>query len=200
VGFEEGIDGLIHVSEMSWTKKVRNPSDIFKKGQEVEAVVLSIDKTNERFSLGVKQLGTDPWQEIPGRYRMGTRVKGKVTNLTDFGAFVELEPDIEGLIHVSELSKEKVSSPSDVLNVGEDVEAVVINVDPRERRIGLSMKSVREWDEKEEYDRYQSQQSSTGSSLGELIQREMQKKSIEEQQSQQEETEETEETTEQKDE
>jgi small subunit ribosomal protein S1 len=197
VGFEEGIDGLIHVSEMSWTKKVRNPSDIFKKGQEVEAVVLSIDKTNERFSLGVKQLGTDPWQEIPGRYRMGTRVKGKVTNLTDFGAFVELEPDIEGLIHVSELSKEKVNSPSDVLNVGEDVEAVVINVDPRERRIGLSMKSVREWDEKEEYERYQSQQSSTGSSLGELIQREMQKKSIEEQQSQQEETEET---TEQKDE
>jgi small subunit ribosomal protein S1 len=182
VGFEEGIDGLIHVSEMSWTKKIRNPAEMFKKGEEIEAVVLSIDKENERFSLGLKQLMADPWEEIPTRYRVGDRVKGKVTNTTDFGAFVELEPDIEGLIHVSELSREKVDHPSDVVAVGDTVEAVVIHVDRRERRIGLSIKNLKEWDEKEAYDRYLSEQSSTGSSLGELIQREMEKKSMEEQQ------------------
>ena len=181
VGFEEGIDGLIHVSEMSWTKKIRNPADMFKKGDEIEAVVLSIDKENERFSLGLKQLMADPWDEIPTRYRVGDRVKGKVTNTTDFGAFVELEPDIEGLIHVSELSREKVDHPSDVVTVGDTVEAVVIHVDRRERRIGLSIKNLKDWDEKEAYDRYLSEQSSTGSSLGELIQREMEKKSMEEQ-------------------
>ena len=182
VGFEEGIDGLIHVSEMSWTKKIRNPGEMFKKGDEIEAVVLSIDKENERFSLGLKQLMADPWEEIPTRYRVGDRVKGKVTNTTDFGAFVELEPDIEGLIHVSELSREKVEHPSDVVTVGDTVEAVVIHVDRRERRIGLSIKNLKEWDEKEAYDHYLSQQSSTSSSLGELIQREMEKKSMEEQQ------------------
>jgi small subunit ribosomal protein S1 len=182
VGFEEGIDGLIHVSEMSWTKKIRNPAETFKKGEEIEAVVLSIDKENERFSLGIKQLMADPWDEIPSKYRIGDRVKGRVTNTTDFGAFVELEPDIEGLIHVSELSREKVEHPSDVVSVDDTVEAVVIHVDRRERRIGLSIKSLKDWDEKEAYDRYLSQQSSTGSSLGELIQKEMEKKSIEEEQ------------------
>ena len=182
VGFEEGIDGLIHVSEMSWTKKIRNPAEMFKKGEEIEAVVLSIDKENERFSLGLKQLMADPWEEIPTRYRVGDRVKGKVTNTTDFGAFVELEPDIEGLIHVSELSREKVDHPSDVVTVGDTVEAVVIHVDRRERRIGLSIKNLKEWAEKEAYDRYLSQEPSTSSSLGELIQREMEKKSMEEQQ------------------
>jgi small subunit ribosomal protein S1 len=189
VGFEEGIDGLIHVSEMSWTKKVKNPAEMFKKGEEIEAVVLSIDKQNERFSLGIKQLTADPWDGIPSKYRVGDKVKGNVTNITDFGAFVELEPDIEGLIHVSELSKEKVSSPSDVVSVGEPVETVVINVDRRERRIGLSIKNVRERDEKEEYERHLSHQSATGSSLGELIQIEMEKKSIEEKRNQKEATE-----------
>jgi small subunit ribosomal protein S1 len=182
VGFEEGIDGLIHVSEMSWTKKIKNPAEMFNKGDIIEAVVLSIDKENERFSLGLKQLMTDPWDEIPSKYRVGDKVTGRVTNTTDFGAFVELEPDIEGLIHVSELSKEKVDRPSDVVTVGDTVETVVINIDRRERRIGLSIKSLREWDDKEEYDRYLSQQASTGSSLGELIQREMQRKSMEQEQ------------------
>lgn len=189
VGFEEGIDGLIHVSEMSWTKKVKSPAEMFKKGEEIEAVVLSVDKENERFSLGIKQLAADPWDDIPNRYRIGDRVKGRVTNITDFGAFVELEPDIEGLIHVSELSKEKVSSPSDVVSMGEPVEAVVINVDRRERRIGLSIKNLKEWDEKEEYERHLSRQSSASSSLGELIQREMEKKSIEEKRDQKNDTE-----------
>jgi small subunit ribosomal protein S1 len=141
---------------------------------------LSVDKDNERFSLGIKQLTSDPWDQIPSKYHVGDRVKGRVTNITEFGAFVELEPDIEGLIHVSELSKEKVSSPGDVVSVGEDVEAVVINVERRERRIGLSIRSLKEWDEKEDYARYLSHQSPTGSSLGELIQKEMEKKSNEE--------------------
>jgi small subunit ribosomal protein S1 len=105
VGFDEGIDGLVHVSEMSWTKKIRNPVEMFKKGDDIEAVVLSIDKENERFSLGIKQLLADPWGEIPGKYRVGDRVKGRVTNITDFGAFVELEPEIEGLIPEREKSE-----------------------------------------------------------------------------------------------
>jgi len=180
VGVEEGIDGLIHVSEMSWSKKIRNPGELFKKGQELEVVVLSIDKENERFSLGVKQLEPDPWDEIPNKYQVGGRVRGRVTNITDFGAFVELEPNIEGLVHVSELSKEKVDSPSDVVSVGEPVEAMVINVDRRERRIGLSIKNLKDKDQQDEYERHLSGQSPTSSSLGELIQREMERKSYEE--------------------
>lgn len=179
VGFDEGIDGLIHVSEMSWTKKIKNPAEMFKKGEEIEAVVLSIDRENERFSLGLKQLRPDAWEEIPNKYRVGDKVTGKVTNVTDFGAFVELEPDIEGLVHVSELSKGKVSNPAEVVQVGESVEVMVINVDRRERRIGLSLKSLKEGNEKAEYERFMSRQSSTTSSLGELIQREMQRKSRE---------------------
>jgi small subunit ribosomal protein S1 len=179
VGFDEGIDGLIHVSEMSWTRKIKNPAEMFKKGEEIEAVVLSIDRENERFSLGLKQLMADPWDEIPNKYRVGDKVTGKVTNITDFGAFVELEPDIEGLAHVSELSKGKVSNPAEVVQVGEIIEAMVINVDRRERRIGLSIKSLKEGNEKAEYERFMSHQSSATSSLGELIQREMQRKSRE---------------------
>ncbi len=176
VGFDEGIDGLIHISEMSWTKKIKDPTEIYKKGQEVEAVVLNIDRENERFSLGVKQLVADPWEEIPKRYRVGDRVKGKVTNTTDFGVFVELEHGIEGLIHVSELSKEKVQNPSDVVTVGEMVSTMVINVDPKERKIGLSIKSLRERDEKEEVERYMAAQATATPSLGRLIQEEMEKK------------------------
>jgi small subunit ribosomal protein S1 len=176
VGFDEGIDGLIHISEMSWTKKIKDPAEMYKKGQEIEAVVLNIDRENERFSLGVKQLTADPWEEIPKRYRLGSRVEGKVTNVTDFGVFVELENDIEGLIHVSELSKEKVQDPSDVVTLGETVSALVINVDPKERKIGLSIRSLKEKDEKEEVERYMASQASATPSLGRLIQEEMEKK------------------------
>jgi small subunit ribosomal protein S1 len=182
VGFDEGIDGLIHISEMSWTKKIKDPTEIYKKGQEVEAVVLNIDRENERFSLGVKQLTADPWEEIPKRYRVGNRVEGKVTNATDFGVFVELENGIEGLIHVSELSKEKVQDPSDVVTVGETVSALVINVDSKERKIGLSLRSLKEKDEKEEVERYMASQASATPSLGRLIQEEMEKKAKKEEQ------------------
>ncbi len=180
VGFDEGIDGLIHISEMSWTKKVKDPGEIYKKGQEVEAVVLNIDRENERFSLGVKQLSADPWEEIPKRYHIGDRVEGKITNITDFGVFIELEDGIEGLIHVSELSKEKVENPSDVVKVGETISAIVINIDPQDRKIGLSVRSLKEKDEKDEIERYMAGQKSGAPSLGRLIQEEMEKKAQQE--------------------
>jgi small subunit ribosomal protein S1 len=176
VGFDEGIDGLIHISEMSWTKKIKDPAEMYRKGQEIEAVVLNIDRENERFSLGVKQLTADPWEVIPKRYHTGDRVEGKVTNITDFGVFIELEDGVEGLIHVSELSKEKVENPSDVVKVGEAVSAMVINIDPKERKIGLSVRSLGEKDEKNEVERYMASQKSATPSLGRLIQEEMEKK------------------------
>lgn len=175
IGFEEGVDGLVHVSEMSWTKKIRHPSELYKKGQEVEAVVLNIDPKNERFSLGIKQLTADPWREVGRRYRRGEVVTGKVTNVTDFGAFVELEEGIEGLVHVSEISREKIEKPSDVLKVGDTVSAVVLHIDPHERRIGLSLKGLAEKAEKAEIEKYISNQGPATSTLGELIQEEMER-------------------------
>jgi small subunit ribosomal protein S1 len=176
VGFDEGIDGLIHVSEMSWTKKTKDPAEIYKKGDEIEAVVLNIDQENERFSLGIKQLTSDPWEEIPGRYPVGTRVEGKVTSITDFGVFMELEDGIEGLIHVSELSDEKVDNPADLVKMGETLTAMVINIDPKERKIGLSVRSLKQKDEKDEIERYMASQDSATPSLGGLIKKELQKK------------------------
>jgi len=166
IGFGEGVDGLVHVSEMSWTKKIKHPAELFKKGQEVEAVVLSIDPKNERFSLGIKQLTPDPWKEVARRYRKGEMVNGRVTNVTDFGAFIELEEGIEGLVHVSEISREKVERPSDVLRQGEMVSAIVLHVDSQERRIGLSLKGLKEKMEKSEIERYMSNQGSASNSLG----------------------------------
>jgi len=176
IGFDEGVDGLVHVSEMSWTKKIKHPSELFKKGQEVEALVLNIDRKNERFSLGIKQLTPDPWKDVARRYRKGEVVVGKVTNVTDFGAFVELEEGIEGLVHVSEISREKVEKPSDVLKVGDTLSAVVLHIDPHDRRIGLSIKGLKEKAEKAEIEKYISNQGSTSPSLGELIQEEMEKR------------------------
>jgi small subunit ribosomal protein S1 len=176
IGFEEGVDGLVHVSEMSWTKKIKHPSDLYKKGQEVEAMVLNIDPRNERFSLGIKQLMPDPWKDVARRYRRGEVVMGKVTNVTDFGAFIELEEGIEGLVHVSEISRDKVERPSDVLKVGDTASAVVLHIDPHERRIGLSMKGVAEKVEKAEIEKYISNQGPPASTLGELIQEEMERR------------------------
>src|SRR5512136_144022 len=175
IGFDEGVDGLVHVSEMSWTKKIKHPGELYKKGQEIEAVVLNIDSKNERFSLGIKQLTPDPWKEVSRRYRRGEVVAGKVTNVTDFGAFVELEEGIEGLVHVSEISREKVEKPSDILKVGETISAIVLHIDPHDRRIGLSIKGLKEKTEKAEIEKYISNQGSTSHSLGELIQEKIEK-------------------------
>ena len=142
VELEEGIDGMIHVSDLSWTRKINHPSEMLKKGQEVEAVVLGIDKANQRISLGMKQLETDPWSEIDTRFKVGDVVKGSVSKIASFGAFVELEDDIDGLVHISQISEERIEKVKDKLNVGDQVEARVIKVDKVERRIGLSIKAL----------------------------------------------------------
>ncbi|MGQ0614335.1 MAG: 30S ribosomal protein S1 [Planctomycetaceae bacterium] len=140
VELEEGIDGLLHVSDMSWTKKINHPSEVVDKGDHVKAVVLSVDREKKRVSLGMKQLLADPWKtEIAERYKVGDLVVGTVTKITNFGVFVELEADLEGLLHVSELSSKKVQSPEEVVAVGDQVEVTVLKVDPEERKIGLSL-------------------------------------------------------------
>jgi len=142
VELEEGIDGMIHVSDMSWTRKINHPSEVLKKNDELEAIVLSIDKENQRVSLGMKQLDDDPWSNIDGRFKVGDLVKGSVAKIASFGAFVNLNGDIDGLIHISQLSEDHVEKVKDILKVGDEVEARVIKVDKVERRIGLSIKAV----------------------------------------------------------
>ncbi len=147
VELEEGIDGMVHVSDLSWTRKINHPSEVLKKGDEVEAVVIDIDKANQRIALGVKQLDEDPWKEIDRLYKIGDLVKGKVTKLANFGAFVALDHDIDGLVHISQLSEDHVAKVKDVIKVGDEVEARVIKVDKVERRIGLSIKAAHYSDE-----------------------------------------------------
>ncbi|HVA41763.1 MAG TPA: 30S ribosomal protein S1 [Candidatus Binataceae bacterium] len=154
VEIEAGIDGLVHISDLSWTKKVRHPSEIYKKGDEVEAVVLGIEVEHERVSLGVKQLTPDPWDSVAQRYPMNTRIKGKVSSVADFGVFVEIEEGIEGLIHISQLSNERVDKPSSLFKIGDEVDAIVVQVDSKERRIGLSVKALRAHEEREEMQAY----------------------------------------------
>ncbi|PYK70530.1 MAG: 30S ribosomal protein S1 [Verrucomicrobia bacterium] len=142
VELADGIDGMIHVSDLSWTRKINHPSEVFKKNDELEAVVIDIDKVNQRISLGIKQLSDDPWKNIDQKYKIGDLVKGKVTKLASFGAFVQLQDDIDGLVHISQLSEDHVAKVKDVLKVGQEVEARVIKVDKIERRIGLSIKAA----------------------------------------------------------
>jgi small subunit ribosomal protein S1 len=139
---EEGLDGMIHVSDMSWTRKINHPSEVLKKGDEVEAVVLEVDRANQRISLGMKQLAIDPWEQIEKHFKVGDLVTGKVTKLASFGAFVGLPNDIDGLVHISQVSEERVDKIKNVLKVGDDVTARVIKIDRTERRIGLSIKAA----------------------------------------------------------
>ena len=142
VELEEGIDGMVHVSDLSWTKKINHPSEVLKKGDEVEAVVIDIDKANQRISLGVKQIETDPWKEIEGKFKVGDVVKGTVSKIANFGAFIELPGDIDGLVHISQISEDRVEKVKDVLKPGQEVEARVIKIDKTERRLGLSIKAT----------------------------------------------------------
>jgi len=142
IGIEEGIDGLIHVSDLSWTERIKHPTEKYTKGETIQAVVLKIDKENERFSLGIKQLEPDPWQAAYNNYPSGMVVVGEITNVTDFGVFVKLEEGIEGLVHVSEISKDKVKTPIGMYKVGDKLKAIVINVSPKDRKIGLSIKTL----------------------------------------------------------
>ena len=154
IGIDKGIDGMVHVSDLSWTHRVKHPSELFAQGEEVKAVVLNIDVENERFSLGIKQLHEDPWTRIPEAYPRGTTVKGKVRKVMDFGAFVEIEPGIDGLCHISEFTDERVEDPRAVVNVSDEVEVMVIDVDPKERRISLSVKAARKAKDGEDYRMY----------------------------------------------
>lgn len=147
VEIEEGVDGMVHVSDMSWTRKVNHPSEVLEKGDEVTTVVLEIDSMNQRISLGLKQAQEDPWMDIAKRYPVGTRVNGKVTKVSSFGAFVEIEEGVDGLIHISQISDEHVEKVKDVLNVGDEIEARVVKVDAAEHRIGLSVKAAKVSDE-----------------------------------------------------
>ena len=176
IGIEEGIDGLVHVSDISWTKRIKHPGDVYAKGDIVQAVVLKVDVENERLSLGIKQLQPDPWSVAPDTYRAGVKVTGKVTSLTDFGVFVELEEGIEGLIHVSELSREKVPSAKAFAEIGDSLEAVVLSCDPKERRISLSIKAMHAAAEKEEFEQYLGSQGSATSNLGDLLKQEINNK------------------------
>ncbi|MFK5925673.1 MAG: 30S ribosomal protein S1 [Desulfuromusa sp.] len=176
VGVDEGIDGLVHISDLSWTKRIKHPSEAYKKGDLVKAVVLNIDRDNERFSLGLKQLSTDPWETVPTRYARGTIVKGKVTSITDFGIFIELEEGIEGLIHVSELSKEKIDSPKDFTEVGAELEAGVLQVDTVDRKIALSIKNLDVQKEKAEVNEFMGAQKKATSNFGDLLQGAMDRK------------------------
>ncbi len=140
IELQEGIDGLLHITDMSWTKKITHPNEMVKKGDEIECVVLSVDQEKKRIALGLKQLQADPWSgDIPARYHIGDSVPGTVTKITNFGVFVELEPGLEGLLHISELADHKVDNPEEVVKVGQRVEVRIIKIDPDERKIGLTL-------------------------------------------------------------
>jgi small subunit ribosomal protein S1 len=169
VGIDEGIDGLVHISDISWTQRIKHPGELYKKGQTVQAVVLNIDKENERFSLGIKQIHEDPWETIPDRYPAGTKVHGKVTSVTDFGVFLEIEEGIEGMIHVSELSKDRVNSPADFTKEGEELTAMVLKVNKKDKKIALSIKSLEKVGDYDQVKGYMHSQEVVASNLGDLL-------------------------------
>jgi small subunit ribosomal protein S1 len=142
IELEEGIDGMVHVSDMSWTRKVNHPSEVVKKGDEIDAIVLDVDPNQQRISLGMKQLALDPWDEIDTHFKIGDLVTGKVSKVTSYGAFIELNDGIDGLVHISQISEERIEKVKDVLNVDDEINARVIKIDREERRIGLSVKAA----------------------------------------------------------
>ncbi len=176
IGIDEGIDGLVHISDVSWTKRIKHPSELYKKGDLVQAIVLDIDKNNERFSLGIKQLQADPWETVSERYEVGKEITGTVTNITDFGVFVELEEGIEGLVHVSEISKEKVKTPVGKFEMGDVITAKVMNINSDERRIGLSIKRLEIDDEQGMLSDYVNNMGPATSAFGEILRENLQEK------------------------
>ena len=158
VEIEEGIDGLIHISDLSWLKRIVDPREVLKEGDEVEVMVLSIDPAQQKISLGLKQIEPDPWIEVPNKYKVGSVVRGKVVNITSFGVFAQLEDDIEGLIHISELAEQRIEKPEDIVSVGEELNLKVIHLDPTERRIGLSLKAAQAEQERATITQYQQEQ------------------------------------------
>jgi small subunit ribosomal protein S1 len=170
IGIDDDIDGLVHISDISWTKRIKHPSEVYKKNDTIQAVVLDIDKANERFSLGIKQTQKDPWETVSQRYEVGKEISGVITNLTDFGVFVELEEGIEGLVHVSEISKENVKSPKEHYTVGDTITAKVMNINSDERRIGLSIKRLEDDDDDGKYlEEFAKNMKPATSSFGEIL-------------------------------
>ncbi len=169
VGVEEGIDGLIHVSDISWRHRVVHPSEMYKKGQTIEAVVLNIDPENEKFSLGLKQLEKDPWEMLEQNYPVGSSINGKITNITDFGMFVEIEEGIEGLVHISELSQKRVKAAAELHNVGDMVTATVKNIDAKNRKIRLSLRDNEAPPETYRGNQYLNNKESVSSTLGDAL-------------------------------
>lgn len=169
IGVEEGIDGMVHIQDISWSKKFKHPSELFKKGDEVEAVVLHVDPEKERFALGIKQLTPDPWEKVQQRYSIGTIVDGRVTKILDFGAIVELEEDVEGLVHISEVRPERVDDISKVLKVGDHIKAMVINLIPEERKLALSIRRYMEAEASGRYEEYLKAHQPTPTTIGDLI-------------------------------
>jgi small subunit ribosomal protein S1 len=176
IGIDEGIDGLVHISDISWTKRIKHPSELYKKGDVIQAIVLDIEKENERFSLGIKQLQTDPWKTVAERYGVGKEIAGTITNITDFGIFVELEEGIEGLVHVSEISKEKIKTPVGKFNVGDVITARVMNINSDERRIGLSVKRLEVDDKEGLLSEYVNNTRPATSTFGEILRENLQDK------------------------
>ena len=176
IGIDEGIDGLVHISDISWIKRIKHPSELFKKGDVIQAIVLDIEKESERFSLGIKQLQDDPWTTVAERYEVGKEITGTITNLTDFGIFVELEEGIEGLVHVSEISKEKIKTPVGQYNIAEVITARVMNINSDERRIGLSIKRMEIEDEQGLLNDYVNKMGPATSSFGEILRENLQEK------------------------
>ncbi len=176
IGIDEGIDGLVHISDISWIKRIKHPSELYKKGDVIQAIVLDIEKESERFSLGIKQLQDDPWKTVAERYEVGKEITGTITNLTDFGIFIELEEGIEGLVHVSEISKEKIKTPVGQYNIGEVITAKVMNINSDERRIGLSIKRMEMEDEQSLLNDYVNNMGPATSSFGEILRENLQEK------------------------
>lgn len=174
IGIDDEIDGLVHISDISWTKRIKHPSEVYKKGDLVQAVVLDIDKKSERFSLGIKQTQPDPWKSVEERYTVGKEITGIVTNITDFGVFVELEEGIEGLVHVSEISKEKIKTPVGEYAIGDELASKVMNINSDERRIGLSIKRIGEENDKELLSEYVNNIGPATSSFGESLRESLQ--------------------------
>ncbi|MEA1923426.1 MAG: 30S ribosomal protein S1 [Pseudomonadota bacterium] len=171
VGIENDIDGLVHISDISWSKRLKHPGEIYKKGETIQAVVLNLDTANQRFSLGIKQLNEDPWKSISGKLMTNDQVTGTVTNITDFGAFIELEDGVEGLVHISEITSDKEKKAEDVLKVGDSVTAKVLNINNEDRKIGLSIKAFLDEKEKMESGEYITDSFQKGKvSLGEMLQ------------------------------
>ncbi len=173
IGIDEGIDGLVHTSNLSWTRQTSHPSELFKKGEKVQAIILDIDKESQHFSLGIKQLTPDPWNDVPERYKPGTRVSGTVTNITDFGLFVELEEGIEGLIHVSQLPKRKDGNPMEGFQIRDEIEAEVVNVSQEDKRIDLSTRRLGKTSKRGARKGYIDNQEKATSNLGDLLREKM---------------------------